>query len=168
MIRLEPVALRMAYVADCVNLMGIAYDRYRHRELAQDLSDMGIDLPMIEHPQGFRRMPRASDGKGDFIKGEDGKPIENPLWMPTSAQELENLIVEQKIRIAFNPLLYYNASCVVLRHDPSGVGNFIFNKDKSKGRIDGVVALAMGVGYAKLHPPNNVPSVYESRGVLTF
>jgi phage terminase large subunit-like protein len=156
----------MAHVADHVNLEGIAYDRYRHRELAQDLADMGIDLPMIEHPQGFRRMPRASDGKGDFIKGADGQPIENPLWMPTSAQELENLIVEQKIRIAFNPLLHYNASCVVLRHDPSGVGNFIFDKRKSKNRIDGVVALSMGVGYAKLHPSTNIPSIYETRGLL--
>jgi len=38
-------------------------------------------------------------------------------------------------------------------------------KDKSRGRIDGAVALAMSVGVAARTPAKK-PSVYASRGLL--
>lgn len=129
-IKLGPIGQKMAEVSDKCRLLEIAYDRYRHRELADDLADLGIDLPMIEHPQGFRR---ASD---------------NPLWMPKSVQDLENSIVEARLRSCRNPLMSYNVASTVVRQDPAGTDNRIFDKKKSRSRIDGCVALAMAVGLA--------------------
>lgn len=129
-IKLGPIAQRMAEISDRCDLQSIAHDRYRHRELEDDLLDLGIELPMTEHPQGFRRAG------------------ENPLWMPNSFQELENAIVEGRIRIAASPVLRWNAASAVVRNDPAGTDNRIFDKRKSHARIDGVVALAMALGMA--------------------
>ena len=159
-IKLAPIAQRMAEIMDKADLKCVAYDRYRHKELNEHLIDMGIELPMQEHPQGFRRM-----GK---LKDYNDKPIkDNPLWMPSSIQYLENLILEQKIRIAINPLLRWNVSNTVIREDPAGTDNKIFDKRRSTARIDGVVALAMAVGLAKARMEVS-RSAYEDRGVLTF
>lgn len=133
-IKLSPIAEVLAEIASRFSLQSVAYDRYRHRELAMHLSDEGLDIPMQEHPQGFRR-------QGD-----------NPLWMPSSVQELENAIIEGRLRVHVNPVLRWNVSSVVIRHDPAGTDNRIFDKRKSTGRIDGVVALAMAVGAASAMP----------------
>ena len=127
-IKLPPIAQKMAECADRFDLQGIVYDNYRHRELEDDLLDLGIELPMAEHPQGFRRT------------------LDNVLWMPNSVQELENSITEKRLRVCRNPLLRWNVASTVIRQDPAGTDNKIFDKRKSRARIDGVVALAMGVG----------------------
>jgi len=111
----------------------IAYDAYRHRELADDLADLNFVLPMIEHPQGFRR------------GGDD-----NPLWMPNSLQKLETAIIEGKLRVCANPLLRWNIASAVVRQDPAGTDNRILDKRKSHARIDGAVALTQAVGVADL------------------
>lgn len=168
-IKLAPIAKRMAEVADHVRLEGIAYDRYRHKELSGNMSDLGIELPMIEHPQGFRRVGKINaEGSLQAPMDETGKPAENPLWMPASVQELENAIIEQRIRVAMNPVLRWNASSTVIRMDPAGTDNKIFDKSKSLSRIDGIVALAMAVGIAKSMATGFGESVYETRGVIAF
>lgn len=129
-IKLPPIAQKMGSAADRFDLQAIVYDNYRHRELVDDLLDLGIELPMAEHPQGFRRTK------------------DSPLWMPTSVQELENAITEGRLRVCYNPLLRWNAASTVIREDPAGTDNKIFDKRKSRARIDGVVALAMAVGAA--------------------
>lgn len=149
-IKLGPVAQRMREIADKVELKGIAYDAYRHKELADDMADLGIELPLIEHPQGFRRQK------------------DSPLWMPNSVQELENAISEQTIRVHFNPLLRLNVMSVVIRQDPAGTDNKIFDKRKSTARIDGVVALAMAVGLVKARMESDINTDWENRKVITL
>jgi len=129
-IKLPPIGRKMAECQDRFDLQCVVYDNYRHRELVDDLLDIGIELPMAEHPQGFRRTK------------------DNPLWMPNSVQELENAVTEGRLRVCFNPLLRWNAASAVVREDPAGTDNRIFDKRKSRARIDGIVALAMGVGAA--------------------
>ena len=131
-IKLRPIADVMAGVMSRFALQTVAYDRYRHRELQTQLSDDGLDIPMQEHPQGFRR------------NGE------NPLWMPSSVQKLENAIIESRLRVNINPVLRWNVSSTVIRQDPAGTDNKVFDKRKSRGRIDGVVALAQAIGAAAL------------------
>lgn len=166
-IKLGPIATRMAWVADFANLKGIAYDRYRHKELSSNLVDLGIELPMIEHPQGFRRSGKLNWDRSRSVPIDDnGDPQENPLWMPSSVQELENAIIENRIRVCLNPVLRWNASSVVIRQDPAGTDNKIFDKAKSINRIDGIVALAMGVGLAKADPDSGGSWVEDGVVVL--
>lgn len=167
-IKLNPVAQHLQSMADQVSLKGIAYDKYRHKELEREMSDLGIELPMVEHPQGFRRVGTMKDGDGEIIKDDGGKRAENPLWMPNSVQELENAIIEGRLRVKMNPMLRYNVMSVVVRQDPAGTDNKIFDKRKSNARIDGLVALAQAIGLAKARPATGGKSVYETRGVISF
>ena len=66
--------------------------------------------------------------------------------MPHSIELLESLVLTGKLRVKFNPCLRWNSASAVL--EPDAKGNRIFTKRKSKGRIDGLVALAMAVGLA--------------------
>lgn len=138
-IKLEPIARRIGEIAERFDLEVVAYDAYRHRELVDDLDDLGLILPMVEHPQGFRR-----------TKG-------NPLWMPNSVQGYENAIVEARIDIDRNPVTRWNAANVVVREDPAGTDNKIFDKRKSTGRIDGMVAIAQAIGAAERQLDDSSP-----------
>lgn len=101
------------------------------------------DLLLIEHGQGFKDMSPAIDS-------------------------LEDLVLTHQLHHGGNPLLTYCMGNVRLTRDPAG--NRKFDKRQERRRIDGAVAMAMAV--AGLIKPSEVkqvgPSVYETRGVLTF
>lgn len=143
-LKTQPIADRLAEVQSDFDLRMVAYDKYRLKDLQRDLEEMGLDLPMMEHPQGFRR--------GRLIKHADGSEEPYPLWMPESVQRLENAVIEQMIRVAPNPILRWNISAAKVLEDRGGTGNRILDKFKSTGRIDGAVASAMAVGAALARP----------------
>jgi len=141
-IRLEFIAQYLADIAAAFDVRGVAYDAYKYREFSADCDDWGITgLPLIEHPQGFRRKPVDAKGITGRIEKIDA------LWMPNSLLALETAIKERKILIAENPLLRWCAANAKTREDPEG--NRIFDKRKATKRIDGVVALAMAQGLAE-------------------
>lgn len=158
---LEAVARDLEQIDRDFRLVGYAYDRYRHKDLETQFDDLGlasIAEKMIEHPQGFRRAGNLYDPKtGRPLLDEKNEPVPNPLWMPSSIEALENMILEAtatertggRLWIAPNPVLRWNAASAVVREDPAGTGGKVFSKLKAKGRIDGLVALAMAVGLAK-------------------
>ena len=151
-IRPQFVAQRLAEIKQQYDLQWIAYDKYAHKNLEVEVAEAGIDLPWIEHPQGFRR-----GGTLDIL-GPDGKKIENPLWMPESVTLLETAIVEGRIQTQESPVTRWQVSSTVIRQDPAGTGNRVFNKNLALGRIDGVVSLAMGVGASMMRLPSK-PSI---------
>lgn len=138
-IKLAPVAQRIGEAVDAFDLRLLAYDRYRHKELDVDLSDLGIEVSMEEHPQGFRRVERSA------------------LWMPSSCQSLENAIVEGRLRVGINRVMRSCVSSAAVREDPAGTDNWVFDKRKSRRRIDGVVALAMAMGAASARVTKREP-----------
>ena len=117
----------------------IAYDRWRIDDLKKELDAEGIDLPLEECGQGFKDMGVAVDA-------------------------LEEVILNQRIKIKFNPVLRWNAASAVLETDPAG--NRKFTKRKATGRIDGIVALAMAMKLAAHHVEE--PCAYDTRGVLVI
>lgn len=150
-VKLEAVAARLGWIDRTFNLKGIAYDAYREKELADDLTDLGLESvaeKLKEHPQGFRRA-NLFDSRGRPVRDGDGNIVGNPLWMPSSVAALEEAILEQKLRALVNPVLRWNVGAAVVRDDPAGTGNKVFTKLKAHGRIDGLVASAMAVGLAK-------------------
>jgi len=164
-IKLSPIAKRMLEVSEEFDLRNIAYDRYRFKELESDLLDEeGVDVPMIEHPQGFRRGGVLRDCDGEPILNEKGEQIENPLWMPQSVEAFENAIIENRVRVCINPVLTFNAASVVIRPDPAGTDNRVFDKRKSTGRIDGIVAggMAFGAAKAKISGASSIRSFWET------
>ena len=114
--------------------------------LKKALEDAGVELQLIEHPQGWVKIQPKPDPFG----------MERPvLWMPQSINEIERAILHRRLYILRNPVLTWCAASAVCNIDDHG--SRIFNKRKSTGRIDGLVALTMGVG--ALRAPNLVVDV---------
>lgn len=61
-------------------------------------------------------------------------------------QDFENLLIDEKLIIANNPLLTWMASNVVAREDSNG--NVRYDKSKSKYKIDGIIAMLMALSRA--------------------
>jgi phage terminase large subunit-like protein len=160
-VRIEHVAARIAAASGQFDVLHAAYDKYRHKELADLMAENGVDVPWIEHPQGFRRA-----GQLDQLAA-DGQKLDNPLWMPSSVDALEGRIIEKTIEVQVSEVTRWQVSSVVIRNDPAGTGNRVFNKAKAVGRIDGIVALAMAVGAAEMRLPTRSLAGFLNNPVMT-
>ncbi len=115
----------------------IAYDPWNATSLVTDLGGDGFEC--VPFRQGFASMAA-----------------------PT--KELLTLVLTKKLRHGGNPVLRWMADNLVVRSDPAG--NSKPDKEKSRERIDGMVALIMGLDRAIRN--DRSPSVYEERGLLTL
>ena len=114
----------------------LAFDPYRIKYLETELDQIGAEIELVEHPQGYMKRSAKT--------GADG--VELPvLWFPRSIEILDRDVSDNTLRVEKNPVLTWNSASAVLEADPKG--NKIFTKRKSTGRIDGVVALAMADGF---------------------
>jgi len=120
------------------DIQEIAHDRWGATQLAQNLTDEG--LLMVPFGQGYRSMS-------------------DPM------KEVENLVLQNRLIHFGHPVLRWMAENVVARTDPSE--NIKPDKSKSKERIDGIVALIMGIGRAITNEGEG-KSVYEERGIRTL
>lgn len=114
----------------------IAFDRWGATEMMQSLEDDGFT--MIQFGQGYKSMAP-----------------------PT--RELLKLCIERRIRHNGHPVLSWMADNMVVTQDPAG--NLKPDKGKSNEKIDGMVALIMGLDRAIR---NNATSVYDDRGIITI
>ena len=115
-----------------------AYDRWNATQMVQTLEGMG--LTMIPFGQGYKDMSPPS-------------------------KELFKLMMEGKIQHGGHPVLKWMGQNVVMRQDPAG--NIKPDKEKSVEKIDGIVALIMGLDRCIRHQGES-GSVYDERGILSF
>ena len=163
-LKTTPIAARLAEVQQAFDLQSVAYDKYRLKDLEADLEAENLTLPMMEHPQGFRRgtWPRETP--------DDIKATAYPLWMPDSVRLMETGVIERTLRIQPNPVLRWNVSATVVREDPAGTDNRILDKRRSTGRIDGAVAacMALGAADAAAAPPEARGSYLETSEMVVL
>jgi phage terminase large subunit-like protein len=107
----------------------IAYDPWNATHIALRLQEEGAAI--VEFRQGFRSMSA-----------------------PT--RELEKLIVSRKLAYGGNPVTRWMAANVAIAQDPAGTLKPA--KDKSTGRIDGIVAIVMAIGRAMVVQEEPQPS----------
>lgn len=126
------------YVAEAIaeycaiyQVQRIAYDRWRIEDLKRELDRIGAEPPLEPFGQGFRDMAPALD-------------------------KMERLVAESRLRHAGNPVLTFCASNAVVEMDPAG--NRKLAKNKSSGRIDGLVALAMALAAVDREGENAFPA----------
>jgi phage terminase large subunit-like protein len=142
-IRLDIVA------ADCVadsvrfDVQNVAFDKYLIRRFEDALDEVGGNLPLIEHPQGVSRRR------------------DTPLYMPESIDQLEELILQKRLRVHVNPALRSAVANATFWTSPAGLRRF--EKVKATGKIDMLVALVMGVGAAMV-PYSEQGSIYDTLG----
>ncbi|MEQ1956002.1 terminase TerL endonuclease subunit [Mesorhizobium yinganensis] len=95
--------------------------------------------------------PDESEGIGlKLVRHGQGKRItfeERALNMPRSIEKLEDRILAETIDIDASPVTYMCAGNAFL--DADGMGNRCFDKKRSRGRIDGMVTVAMVTGAAE-------------------
>lgn len=144
------------------NIAGLAFDQWRIDDFLRAMDDAGVDAWVWEGPDA-----PAGDGIRMHRHGQGfaGGLSETTLWMPRSVTSLEDAVLAGKLRVRRNPVLTFASASAVLATDPAG--NKKWEKRKSTGRIDPLVALCMALGLASSHPAE-AGSVYEERGVLSF
>lgn len=135
------VAQRISEVQVETEMSELAFDPYRIKYLEQDLANASVEITMLPHGQGF------------------GVSADSGLWMPRSVELLEDLIGKGLLRVRFNPALNFAAASAIHKPDPKG--NLIYDKMKSTGRIDGIVALAMAVGALFGAETENSGSIFD-------
>ena len=120
------------------HILEIAYDRWNATQMVQNLEDEGFT--MVPFGQGFKDMSPPS-------------------------KELYKLLMEGSIIHGGNPVLKWMAGNIVMRQDPAG--NIKPDKEKSTEKIDGIVALIMGLDRCIRHEGSKA-SIYDERGIISF
>jgi phage terminase large subunit-like protein len=118
----EQVAMQLADICAGINLVTIAYDRWRIEILKKELERIGLELPLSDWGQGFKDMSPALEA-------------------------LEGMILNKTLVHTKNPVLNMCAANSITVKDPAG--NRKLDKQKASGRIDGFLALAMAAGVAE-------------------
>lgn len=123
----------------------LAYDRYAFkRGLEPECDDLGISVEFVEHPQGGTKKGQPNEAMKAAAKA-GGREAEG-LWMPMSVRQLEELLLEHRIRLKGNPVLISAMMSAVT--DSDRWGNYWLAKERATQKIDAAVALAMAVGAA--------------------
>lgn len=165
-IRFDIVAARVAELDRLYDIQSIAYDNYAYAAFKDELDIFGLTAEQLPHPQGGKVRARPSEEKIEAAKKAGEKPPLG-LWMPGSVTELENLIIDGRIRLRSNPVLMTALMGSTFNHPPDPHGNRWFVKTRASVRIDAAVALAMAVGAASDKPTEPKESIYgKGRGLL--
>lgn len=117
----ERVAKEIAELTEGLDVQAVAFDRWRIDLLKKEFDEIGLQLQLVPHGQGFKDMSPALDA-------------------------LESEALNGRIRHGGHPVLTLCASGAVVTRDPAG--NRKLDKSKATSRIDGMVALAMALGQA--------------------
>ena len=117
------IANKIAEISGTNKITALAFDRWRINDLKRELDAIGCHVPLEPHGQGFKDMSPAVD-------------------------IVERLVIQRKLRHGAHPVLQWCAANAVVTRDPAGGRKF--DKAKSTGRIDALVALAMALSLALL------------------
>ena len=150
------VAQRIGEIQHDIQLEAIAFDPYRIKYFEAELAAAGVEVKLVPHGQGYFKASDQAAKEKAKVAGKEPPP---DLWMPRSIELLEGLVMKGKLRVKLNKCLQWNSASAVLEADAKN--NRIFTKRRSKGRIDGLVALAMVVGLALNKPEPDKPRAYQ-------
>jgi phage terminase large subunit-like protein len=136
-IKYETVAKILRDLFNRYNIRKLAFDRWNFAHLKPWLEKAGFSVQMIE------------DRFVEFGQGTQS--------MSPALRSLEELLRDKQIAHANHPVLTMCAACAVVEGKDDA--NRKLSKNKSSGRIDGLVALAMAVGVAQQMRPVDVSTL---------
>lgn len=125
---------------DC-DLEGVAYDRYLITRFEEDMGELGVDLPLMEHPQGWNRRK------------------DTDLWMPGSIEQFEDLIEQGRLRVQYNPAFRAAVAGAAFLRSPTDLRRF--SKADATQRIDPLIAAVQAIGAWGIVEDVKRVSVYE-------
>ncbi len=127
----------IARLDDLYLIKEIAFDRWGASQISQTLTKMGLTL--VGFGQGY-------------------------VSMSPPTKEVERLVRQGRIRHGNHPVLRWMADNVMVTTDAAG--NIKPDKQKSRQKIDGIVAGIMATDRAIRHSVEQRESVYEKRGLV--
>ena len=130
------------------DIQELAFDRWGSQRLTTELADLGFSA----EPKGL--------GPHLVAFGQGFASMSAPT------KELMTLVLGKKIRHGANPVSRWCADNLVVAQDPAG--NLKPDKAKATQKIDGMVAMIMGLDRATRHSGEQGKSVYDDRGVLSL
>lgn len=133
-IEYEYVAARLKAMSETMDIRKIGFDRYNWRHLKPWLLQAGFSEGQVEGD--------------DAIFQPFGQGFAS---MSPALRDLESLLLNKKIAHGGHPVLTMCMMNATVKPDPSG--NRKLDKAKSRGRIDGAVALAMAAAMAGTYVP---------------
>ena len=139
-IEYEYVAQEIAQAFQTMDLRKVAFDRYRMRHLKPWLRKAGLSETFIE------------DRFVDFGQGY--------VSMAPAINTLEGIVLNGRMRHSGHPVLNMCAANAIAKSDEAG--NRKFDKKKTTGRIDGIVALTMATSVAAAETNDAVFPVSEA------
>lgn len=146
------------------NLQALAFDQAQIEDFHAACEHIGFETWLDERKRDDDGTPVGPDGDGLRMvrhgQGYAGFNHQTTLWMPRSVDELERAVIGEQIAIRRNPVLRWNSASAVLIADAQN--NRKFDKRKSNGRIDGIVAGAMAVGLARAGAVPESRSIWDS------
>lgn len=146
-IRFDYPAARLAEMDRLYNIRRLAYDDHAWDRFEEELAVLGLDLPIISHPQGgTRRASLPQDEVREARRAREDVP--RGLWMPGSVVATEALILEGRIRLLNNPALFSGFLGATFEEDP--YGHRWLSKRRATTRIDILVAIVMAIGAAEM------------------
>ena len=136
----EFIVAFIAKLSERFRIREIAYDRYGAEKIRRDLEELGAEhaFEVIPFGQGF-------------------------ISMSPPSKDFYQFVMEGRIRHGRHPVLDWNMGNVII--DQDAAGNIKPNKKKSTEKIDGVVAMIMGLARATLGG-GITESAYAERGLL--
>ena len=134
------VAYRMFELSQKYQIKMCGFDRWSINNIKNSLNTLGCPLPMVEVGQGFKDM--------------------NPC-----VELLEALLLDKRIRHGAHPVLTWNVSNAVAEKDPAGAKKPA--KNKSHGRIDGLVAMMMALRMWELNK-GEIKSLYDDLEFVAY
>lgn len=144
-IRFDHVAQALAEYVHDYDVQCVAYDRYAFRRgFEPECDKLGIKVEYIEHPQGGTKKGKPNDAMIEVAKSENREP--EGLWMPGSVREVEDALLEKRIRLRKNIVLITAMMSAVT--DEDRWGNHWLAKERAINKIDAAIALCMAVGAA--------------------
>jgi phage terminase large subunit-like protein len=138
----DVIRKRIKEIGDVVEIREIAIDRWNSQQLQTQL--LGDGFTVFPFGQGYGSMAGP-------------------------CRDMETLVVDARLAHGGNPVLRWMASNTAVKQDPAG--NLKPAKDKSTGRIDGIVAAIMGLGrmtVAAAKPEVDYNALIKGRGGMVF
>lgn len=137
------------------NIQCLAYDRYAFsRMLEPKMQEIGLNIECVEHPQGGTKKGKPTEAMKEACKAAGREP--EGLWMPMSVRQVEELILEGRIRLRKNPVLISAMMSAVT--DEDRWGNYWLAKERATNKIDAAIALVMSVGAAMAFEGYHAPA----------
>lgn len=124
------------------NIREIVFDRWGSPKIANDLQELGFEVPKNDKDHPVRCLTEFGQGFAS---------------MNAPTKELEKMILSGEIAHGGNPVLKWMAGNVVLKSDPAG--NVKPDKNASPDKIDGIVALIMAIGRVAQKRPEQLPGI---------